>query len=67
MKTATIKLINWLIALTDRIIYAFQMYPTKNPNVVTGVSRTALPDGTINEYLGAILPSELKRNKVKAI
>lgn len=51
----------------ERIIYAFQMYPTKNLNAVTGISRTAYPDGTVSEYLGAILPSELKRNKVKAI
>lgn len=54
-----------LFKIIQRIIYAFEMYPTKNPNVVTGVASTCYKDGTRDVYLGAIHPKELNRKKVK--
>jgi hypothetical protein len=67
MKIFYLSLFRLIAAITERLIYALGMYPTNNPNTVTGVIRTAYPDGSKHEYLGAIKPSELTRKKVKAL
>lgn len=53
----------------DRILYALEMFPTKNQNGSNWlyehkIKSSAYPDGTHYEYLNGAHISEVKRNKV---
>jgi hypothetical protein len=56
-----------LFKLLDRILYALEMFPTKNPNtIVCRIASTAYGDGTRVEYLNGCDIKDLKRPKVTA-
>jgi len=56
-----------LFKLLDRILYALEMFPTKNPNSLKcKIASTAYGDGTRIEYLNGIDIKDLNRTKVKA-
>ena len=70
MKTIYKKLFSFLANLLDRILFAVQMFPTKNPNSYNWLydhrlKSTAYPDGTRIEYLTKVGPKDFHRNKVK--
>ena len=55
--------------LINRILFALQMFPTKNPNVTNWIydhriSSTAYPDGSRHIYLGGININRIKNKKV---
>ena len=70
MKTTYYKLFKTIANIIDRILFAFKMYPTKNPNVSNWlydhrIKSTAYSDGTRHEYLGGIHISRINVKKVK--
>lgn len=53
--------------IIDRIVYAFRMYPTKNPNnwiYTHKIASSAYPDGSKHEYVNGCNINEINRNKV---
>jgi hypothetical protein len=71
MKTTYTKLFRLIAKILDRILFAFKMFPTKNPTTPNWlyshrIASTAYPDGTRYEYVGSININDLKRKKVTA-
>lgn len=69
MKTTYNKLFRAIANLIDRIVYAAQMFPTRNPTSPNWlyshrIASTAYPDGTRYEYLNGCHISQIKRKKV---
>ena len=70
MKTTYKKLFIATATIIDRIVYAFKMYPTKNPNTQNWlykhrIASTAYPDGSKYEYINGISINDLGRKKVR--
>lgn len=67
MKKPYTKLFRLIAGFIDRIVFAVEMYPTKNPNtIVCKIASTAYGDGTRVEYLNGCDIKDLNRPKVRA-
>ena len=52
--------------ILDRIVFAFKMYPTKNPNTTNWlydhrIKSTAYPDGSSVDYFGGIHINRIRK------
>lgn len=71
MKTTYKNLFTLIATIIDRIVFAFKMFPTKNPNTDKNwlythrIASSAYPDGSKYEYINGININELGRKKVK--
>ena len=53
------------ITFIHRILFAFKMFPTKNPNVTNcKIQSTAYPDGSKHEYIYGCNIKDINKPKV---